>query len=286
MGAGDRLNDPAQPFPVAAPIDSTYYTVTVTDPGSGCSLSDSVLVGVGSPFQVGASPDTVFCGTAPLILTVDPGGAVLPSYHWTTTLGILQSNDQQTVTLHPNVGTAIVIVTVTTAGCSDSDTLQIVALQAPFTPIIGQNADTLLATIGYANYVWTLNGDTIPGANGTTYAMTQSGLYTVTVTDTNGCSATSAAHWASLLAIGGMVQDPLWVEVDPGIGSIIVRTFVPVQRLLLYDAIGRVVQVREGARANGDRIELPVHGAGLYVLLVQNDRGIGTERVVVGETRY
>ena len=42
-------------------------------------------------------------------------------------------------------------------------------------------------------YVWNLNGTAITGATGNTYIAAASGSYTVTVTNNNGCSATSAA---------------------------------------------------------------------------------------------
>jgi hypothetical protein len=50
---------------------------------------------------------------------------------------------------------------------------------------------TLTSSAGSGNQ-WKLNGSPIGGATGTTYNATASGTYTVTVTDGNGCSATSA----------------------------------------------------------------------------------------------
>jgi hypothetical protein len=50
---------------------------------------------------------------------------------------------------------------------------------------------TLTSSAGSGNQ-WKLNGSPIGGATGTSYNATASGSYTVTVTDGNGCSATSA----------------------------------------------------------------------------------------------
>ncbi len=46
----------------------------------------------------------------------------------------------------------------------------------------------------YVSYQWNLNGSPISGATANTYEATVSGSYTVSVTDSNGCSGTSDSH--------------------------------------------------------------------------------------------
>src|SRR5204862_7626955 len=50
----------------------------------------------------------------------------------------------------------------------------------------------LLSSSAASGNQWKLNGTPIGGATGTTYSAAASGSYTVTVTDGNGCSSTSA----------------------------------------------------------------------------------------------
>lgn len=72
---------------------------------------------------------------------------------------------------------------------SDRDSITVIVHPLP-TPSIATNNDTL-ATGNYVTYQWYLNGNIISGANGQTLIASQAGDYTVSVTDTNGCTGTS-----------------------------------------------------------------------------------------------
>jgi hypothetical protein len=64
----------------------------------------------------------------------------------------------------------------------------------PPVPTISVNGNTLTATAGFVSYHWALNGINIPGATNQTYETTQSGNYTVTVTDGNNCNGISGVY--------------------------------------------------------------------------------------------
>jgi hypothetical protein len=84
-------------------------------------------------------------------------------------------------------------VTVTDAnGCTaESNHLAITVLQPP--PVsISINGDTL-SVYNSVSQQWNLNGTAINGATSNIFITTQSGSYTVMVTDSNGCTATSSA---------------------------------------------------------------------------------------------
>lgn len=61
--------DLSKPYnPVASPASTTTYSVTVTDPVSGCSTTKSIVVNVTEPVTVIALPDTSLCQPGQLTL--------------------------------------------------------------------------------------------------------------------------------------------------------------------------------------------------------------------------
>jgi len=87
-------------------------------------------------------------------------------------------------------GTSNITYTITDGGCSASATIPFVVHAQPV-PVISQSG-SLLGIAVFASYSWSLNNNPIPGANSQTYAATANGSYTVTVTNANGCTGTSA----------------------------------------------------------------------------------------------
>lgn len=65
----------------------------------------------------------------------------------------------------------------------------------PDTPVITQNGDLLNSSVSTGNQ-WYLNGTKMEGATQSSVVMTKSGTYSVTVTNSAGCSTTSANYAA------------------------------------------------------------------------------------------
>ena len=72
------------------------------------------------------------------------------------------------------------------------------------------------------NWSWTLNGNTISGATGSsvTAGIDQQGAYRATVTDVNGCTNSS-----NIVTIGSQASDYLWIYPNPNTGSFQVRLY-------------------------------------------------------------
>ncbi|MCB9232517.1 MAG: DUF2341 domain-containing protein [Bacteroidia bacterium] len=82
-------------------------------------------------------------------------------------------------------------VTVTDAnGCMGSDTVLISVNPLP-NPVITQNGFLLSTTQTFSSYQWNFNTNPVSGATSQSYTATQTGAYSVLVTDANGCSALS-----------------------------------------------------------------------------------------------
>jgi len=99
------------------------YTVTVTDPSTGCTNTSTVLVNNNIVLpNVSSSPNTIFCNqtTTTLTATSTTSGA---TFSWTG-LGIVSGGNTSTVSVNA-LGTYTVIVTDPNTGCTNSTTANV-----------------------------------------------------------------------------------------------------------------------------------------------------------------
>ncbi|MFN8712117.1 MAG: GEVED domain-containing protein [Bacteroidota bacterium] len=153
-----------------------FYSVVGTD-ANGCTDADSVQITVNALPVVALGADTTQCGGS-VVLDAGNAGA---TYSWSTS----GSGQTETVTAS---GSYSVMVT-DSNNCSSSDTIS-VTINA--LPVVALGADTvncngasitLDAGNAGATYSWSTSG------SGQTETVSTSGLYSVMVTDSNGCMA-------------------------------------------------------------------------------------------------
>ncbi len=156
------------------------YSVTVTDT-NGCENNASVEVIVNPLPVVDLGATVVLCEGESTIL--DAG--LFASYLW--------SDNSTAQTLE--VSTAgIYEVTVTDAnGCSAASSVEVIVNPLPVvdlgaTVVLCEGESTILDAGLFASYLWSDN------STAQTLEVSQSGNYSVTVTDANGCSATSSVE--------------------------------------------------------------------------------------------
>ncbi|MBK8625464.1 MAG: DUF11 domain-containing protein [Saprospiraceae bacterium] len=164
-----------------APAINTTYTVTITD-NNGCTDTASKLVTVKAlPIVTVTGPDA--CQGGSTTLTATGGG----TYFW--------SNNATTasITVTPASPTTYSVTVTGANGCSAVGSKQVNINPLPTVNISGDNAicineSATLTASGGVNYVWSNSA--------TTAAITVSPLvtttYTVTATDSNGCTNTAA----------------------------------------------------------------------------------------------
>ena len=116
-------------------------------------------------------------------------------------------------------------VTLITTNANGTDTLTmtgyVTVYATPTLPVITQSGYTLTASAA-ATYQWQFNSVDIPGATNQSYSVTQSGYYTVLITDANGCAASATTY---VLITG--TEDPgnahLFVYPNPSDGKFIIE---------------------------------------------------------------
>ena len=155
------------------------YTVTVTN-ADGCTATASATVQTGS-LSPALESNEVFCQGTSLTIVVSGNYA---AYLWS------DGSNKSSLTVS-QVGVYTVTVT-DAAGCTGTATSQVLAVPPASVSIGGGGTicgggSAVLTTSGsVGTFAWS------NGAIGTPLTATQAGTYTVTVTDSNGCTATDS----------------------------------------------------------------------------------------------
>lgn len=164
---------------VVNPTITTNYTVTVTS-STGCVGIKNVIVTVQSKLVANAGVDAHICKGKSILISAS-GGQI---YKWNT------GSNSQFISVSPSISTSY-IVTVSSGSCSAIDTVMIFVHDVPIanagkdTTICNGNSINLNAS-GGDNYIWNT------GEKNSTLSVNPllSTTYTVTVSNTFGCSAT------------------------------------------------------------------------------------------------
>lgn len=142
-----------------------------------------------------AGNDVTICNGSTTTLNASAPGAA--SYLWLPNDGSLSNQTIANPVAHPTSTTAYYVAITNTNGCTDLDTVIVTVVPLP-SPSISASGPTLfciggsviLTSAASAHYQWsTAPTDTLPSIT-----VNSSGAYTVTVTDTNGCAASSTQN--------------------------------------------------------------------------------------------
>lgn len=183
-----NISDPNVADPQVWPSTTTTYTLTITDPVSGCSGVDSVTVSVNTPPNVNAGIDTTICEQTSAQLQAT--GA--QSYQWTADPSLSQTNISNPVAT-PSATTTYTVTGVDAIGCTATDQVTVtvvppasITTSGDETICIGES--TTLNAGGAVQYSWTPAGS-LAGANTANPVATPTNTttYFLTATDANGC---------------------------------------------------------------------------------------------------
>lgn len=163
-------------------------------------------------------------------------------------------------------------------GCTASDDVIVTVNPNPAKPTIAQFDNTLSTDLS-DTYQWYLAGVVIAGANGQFYTVTQSGLYTVTVTDINGCSTTSDPTPITFTTISEVASGAsIEVYPNPTTGEFVVKVNMIREltnaQIQITNELGQVVYVEKSGQFSGTiqrPIDLTGYATGLYSLQLTSD---------------
>ncbi len=187
---GATLNGTTIPNPLATPITTTTYNVTVTD-GNTCIATDDIMITVNELPTADAGADVYVCNGSSVQLGASASNGQSPyTYSWTPTTD-LDNAAIANPNASPTSATTYTVQVTDANGCVDDDDMLVNVLTVDAgadVAICTGNSTTLTATVtggtGSESYLWdngaTLSNNTIanPVANPTATT-----TYTVTVSD-------------------------------------------------------------------------------------------------------
>jgi gliding motility-associated-like protein len=209
--------------PIASPLDTTVYSVDVTDI-NGCNKTDSVTINVAPLPSVSTLEDTSLCAGNNIILstTATPG----VNYSWSPSNG-LSGNSFSSPSASPTATTQYIVTVRTQAKCVSSDTVKVLVNQLPavaaatLEPLvcIGDSTSIAATSPTAISYTWSpvagLNDASIATPTATPITTTS---YRVQVADLNGCKSQDSV-------LVSIKQKPVFA-VDPPSAGICTGEFV------------------------------------------------------------
>jgi hypothetical protein len=191
---------------------------------------------------------------------------------------------------YSNPGTYDVTLITTNSYGSDTLTLTnfITVYPTPAFPSITQNGYTLTSSAA-ATYQWQFNSVDIPGATNQSYNVTQTGYYSVFITDSNGCTS-SATAYVVIVGIDDLVADEvISVYPNPSKGKFTIELLHPLS--LQHDRSFRIVNTlgqtvfyseKEGSDVADRKMEIDLHQpAGVYFLQLITENDLMNYKVII-----
>ncbi|PHN07991.1 T9SS type B sorting domain-containing protein [Flavilitoribacter nigricans] len=237
----------------------TYY-VTIND-ASTCTLVDSITIEAGEALGLMVSPDLESCpGETSEFFATASGGVGILTYNWDNGLG---SGNLQSV--NPEVSTTYSVTVSDFNGCTETDSVTVAVFDRPEPAIQGAGSicpggTTTLDAGDFATYQWST------GAQTQQIEVAAAGVYSLTVTDENACTASTDITITQ--------ADSLQVNI---IGEL---AYCPGTETILDAGPFATYQWSTGAATR----EIAVSSPGNYRVLVTDESGCpGTANVTVAE---
>lgn len=221
------------------------YNLKVSYAAAGCYYTAQPVTIYVNPLPTAsitspASATVSFCQGDSAVLQAAVGNGY--HYQWRMNNSSLTGETQTTYVA--KVSGSFSVVVTDNFGCSStSSDKQITANTAPSKPSINNNGNLLSTPSGFT-YQWYFNGNILPNEISQTLTATQTGLYTVKITDGNGCFNVSDPYSFTTGVDNPHANNSLQVYPNPNNGNFNAQ-FSVMQggeaKLALIDLLGKVV---------------------------------------------
>ncbi|MFN8323707.1 MAG: T9SS type A sorting domain-containing protein [Chitinophagales bacterium] len=210
------------------------------------------------------------------------------SYEWSGPVSYQSFLQNPTITGASTVNSGTYSVVVTVNGCSSQPgTVNVVINAKPATPTISQNGNVLTSSAA-SSYQWYLNSGVLSGATQQSYTVTQTGWYSVEVSNTQSCSSISDSLYVVATSIEAVNLDKVInIVPNPFSTQFEIKVSTSVQNMngwsvTITDELGRQVYVnRQLDYIN--YVDLSNHASGIYFVNLNTGKERRTFKVVKTE---
>jgi hypothetical protein len=244
-----------------SPTFTTMYTVTATN-ALGCTATNTIVVTVNPLPIINIAGNTIICQGETAILTASGGAA----YTW--------SDADNTATADIVVRIAgVYIVTVTSAANCTATASQNVTVNILPVTAIAQNINMLTAT-GGLTYIWNTNETT------SMITIIANGVYTVTITDANGCTNTASINALFTNTTHSNANNTIRITPNPTADVCFVEGLLYDARIEVFTALGQSVLTVPKAQGS-TRLDLTVFQNGVYWIAISQNGALFTQKLIV-----
>lgn len=262
---------------------SGSYKVVVTSNGICADTSAAQMVTAYSFPSVRLDAiDTAFCAGNSITLNA-VSTATNVSYRWKEGGNTIPLATASFYSANQTGSYSVVLTRNNVANCSDSSAPVAITVHPLPQPVVTHIGDTVRSNGGYMSYQWLRNAQPITGATDSEYVTTQTGFYSVSVTDSNGCSAESTPVNVATVSVP-VVANGAGIKVYPNPSNALVNISAPYTIDIRVNSVdGKELIYATDAR----EVNLGNFADGIYMLRIYTQQGllIKTERLVKTQIR-
>jgi hypothetical protein len=236
----------------------------------GCPSYDTISISFFADASFNLGRDTNLCDAVNFQIQ---GPAVLKNYIWS------DSSTSQNLTID-SVGTFWLIAE-DNNGCRYRDTINITKTSSPIidlgtvVKIPSSGLLTLTPGSSFKSYNWST------GATSTSIQVSDTGMYSVSVVDSNGCTAFAQIHITSTANIAYIDGTSFTIYPNPASDILYIRcSEASAARLILIDAQGKVVEEAEMIGLQS-QLQISSFPAGLYRLVIAKEDKIINFSIII-----
>ncbi len=135
----------------------------------------------------------------------------------------------------------------------------------------------LLTASNSTSYQWFLEGNIIAGATNQTYEATESGIYTVVITNENGCAATSEDYLHISLSVTDEDSYDFKIFPNPTKAEVYLISDIKDGTLEIYNLLGQLIN---SFQKMPSKIDISNYDAGVYIFIIKSENMILQERQI------